>query len=181
MYFVRSRTKLSPDRQFRQKSTKWIDGIVLTRLPAPLTSLKPHFQNQKHTLVYTSPVPASQLKENMLKHLSTKVRASKFPLSCQSSVTNLLFVPCQKTCAPFLPSKSVWLHSVAFTFGLLRLLKKRHWWVKQGESTYPGGHLETSRPSGVLSDEFQSCTGTTRTNHNYHMAFTEGEHVLAFL
>lgn len=75
--------------------------------------------------MHTSPVPASQLKEKILKHLSTKVKASKCPLSYQSLVTNLPFVPCQKHAYPsFPPSKSIWLHSVTFTFGLLRLLNK---------------------------------------------------------
>lgn len=86
MNFMRSRTKLHPERQFRWKSTKWFDGIVLTRLSTLSTSLKPNFQNQKHTLVYTSPDPASQLKEKMQNHLSTKAKASKFPLSYPSSV-----------------------------------------------------------------------------------------------
>lgn len=97
---MRSRTKLSPGKQLRQENTKWIDRRVLTRLLVFLMSLEPHFQNEKQTLAYSSPVPASQLKEKMLKHHPTKVRTSKFPLSYQSLVTNLLFVACQKTSLP---------------------------------------------------------------------------------
>lgn len=138
-------------------------------------------KSEAHTRVHFSRPCFTAKRKNAKPSLHKSQGIKIHPLLPILSVTNLLFVPCQKTCTSLLPSKSIALCSVTFTFGLLRLLKKCHWWVKQGESPYPGRHFETSRPSGVLSDESQSCTGTTHTNHNYHVGFTEAEHISAFL
>lgn len=141
------------------------------------TILEPPFQNKKHTLLQ------SVLHSWSKKCWSITPQKSGHPNSLSPTS------PWWQTCSLFparkhpffLHSKSIRLCSVTFTFGLLRLLKKCHWWVKWGENSYPGRHLETSRPSGVFSERSQSSTGTTHTNHNYHMSFTEGEHVSGFL
>ena len=139
-------------------------------------------KSETHTHVHFSSrcftVKGKNAKASLHKSQGIKI-PSLLPLL--SDKLALCSLPKKHAHLSFLPSKSIWLCSVTFAFGLLGLLKKCHSWVKQGENTYPGRHLETSRPSGVLSDESQSCTGTTRTNHNYHVAFTEGEHVSAFL
>lgn len=168
-----SRKKLFPDWWFRQENTKWFDGIVVIRLWAPLTSLKTHFQNQKCTLVHISSSP----------HFTVKGKNANGSLHKQSEHLNSLSFTShlQQSCSLFpaknmhnLPSVCIRLCSVTFTFWLLRLFKNCHWWVKQGESSYPGRHLENSRPYALQSDESQSCTATTWTNHNYNHTALRG-------
>lgn len=164
---MRSRKKLFPGWWFRQENTKWFDCIVVIKLSAPLTFLKTNFQNQKCTLVHISSSPYFTVKG---KNAKGSLHKKSEHLNSLSPTSHL-----QPSCSLFpaknmhnLPSVRTWLRSVTFTFGLLRLFKKCHWWVKKGESSYPGRHLENSRPYAVQSDESQSCTATTCTNHNYH-------------
>lgn len=94
---MRSRMTLSPGKQLRQEKRKWIDSIVLTSLLVPLMSLDLTFKIRSTYLC-----TVHNWRKKLLKHHPTKVKTSKFPLSYHSLVTNLLFVPCQKT--SFLPS-----------------------------------------------------------------------------
>lgn len=129
-------------------------------------SLKHYLQSQKQTLKHTSPDTASQLKEKLLNNLSTKIRASAFPFSYQSSAAKLLLMMCQSHVHP-----SFRKHMVVFCVFYI-------WAAKITQKVSLMGEVRRKLSSWETFGEFKTircfvgwvpcCTATTRTNHSYH-------------